>query len=742
MSDYIHTLFNAFGGKIPVIFLVLFVMLLTLITSMIKKRSWRICCSILASLYIVLETVSLFFTQHFISYSFFVHFNLRGVQGESWMFIPHFLFALFIWGLLTWMLIHSNKILASLNKKSIYILLFLGIILISIAGKNSTYITDKKILLATLFSNKHNDFSPSITELGMKTYTLPEDITAKKGKNIIVLSIESLELGFLSEKYAHITPNLNKLRDSWNFIEIEPTLGCGWTSASLYAALTGFPAFFGTGGTQLFSNVYNTNISSITHALEKAGYQTIFIGGDTDHAGTIDILNTFGFDKVLDYKNTKSTGHESNYGLRDKEVMELAESTVNKFHENNEPFALFVSTIDTHFPNGIYDKRFEDLLPPQDSELTFMVSVIDYLIGSFIEHLKELDLLANTSIYIFPDHLKMGDPTIFDKTGERKLYLLSNSKIANQQKRNYYQIDLPRMILEGAEVEHNMHFLSDYINIPINSYILQNIATITTVNTAGIQQVSRSIIQPKKTKQLEKYIADTTRFIAHAGGAIHGKIYTNSLDALNHSYKNGFRLMELDLTFSKDSSIIALHDWELWRVMIRNRSISTPVSTTTFLETKLYDSILPLDIEGINTWFSEHHDAVLVTDKFEHPTLLSKLFIDKNRLMMEMNHEDSIERAIELGILGVMLGEVFVRKADPKKIRQFFEKGVKYAVVSRSFIHEYPHKTRFMKGLGIKIYIHNPEYENGIDLNYMINYELDYVYGVYADEWHGGGSFE
>ena len=37
------------------------------------------------------------------------------------------------------------------------------------------------------------------------------------------------------------------------------------------------------------------------------------------------------------------------------------------------------------------------------------------------------------------------------------------------------------------------------------------------------------------------------RFIAHAGGQIEGMNYTNSLEALNNSYKNGFRLFELIL---------------------------------------------------------------------------------------------------------------------------------------------------------------------------------------------------
>lgn len=553
---------------------------------MIKKGFWRIVFSIATSLYIVLETVSLFFTQHFISYSFFVHFNLRGVQGEAWMFVPHFIFATLVWVGLIILFFYSNRVTRIISKKTKNISLLLGLLFMIILMRNSTYVSDKKVLFSTLFTKENKAFLPALSSLGMENYTLPNHIQATKGNNIIILSIESLELGFLSEEYAHLTPHLNKLKKSWNFLEIEPTLGCGWTSASLYTSLTGFPAYFGIGGANLFSNVYDTKISSITHALKKAGYHIAFISGDTDHAGTIDMLKTFEFNEVLDYKNTKTTGFESNYGLRDKEIMELAQAKVLNFHEDEKLFALYVSTIDTHFPNGIYDQRFEEILPPQKSEIEFMVSVIDYLIGNFIQELEKLGLLSNTSVFIFPDHLKMGDPKLFEYTGKRKLYLISNSNI-NQQKEKYYQIDLPKLILSGASVSHNLRFLTDYIDAPVNEFIYENIANITTVNTSGIQKVDAQVIHPTRTSYFNKYISDTARFIAHAGGIINGKIYTNSLDALNNSYKDGFRLMELDLTHTTDGAIIAVHDWEHWRVMTGQKHSSNPVSLVSFLERKL-----------------------------------------------------------------------------------------------------------------------------------------------------------
>lgn len=740
MIESFQHFFDAFGGKLPLLLLLSVYFFFLLFSSLIYNRILKVLLSLFFSSLIVFELISLFFTQQFISYSFFVHFNLRGIQGESWMFLPHYISAGTVLISLFLSFIYSGRLLKSIpiNKLHVFhrlrrfhLALFFFMISIFLSIK-STFWQDKHVLISTFFVDQL-PFLEAIESIGMTSYRLPNEIQADKGKNIIVLSLESLELGYLTEKYAHLTPHLNQLREKWNFTEIEPTKGCGWTSASLYASLTGFPAYFGVSGSQLFTNVYDTDITAITHGLKKAKYHTTYIGGDTDHAGTIDMLNTFQFDRVIDYKNSNTTGFESNYGLRDKELFEIALHQIQNYKLENQPFALFLSTIDTHFPKGIYDKRFESILPPQDTELEFMVSVLDYLIGKFVSALERLNLLENTSIYIFPDHLKMGDPSIFKETGERKLYLISNSSLPRKNQK-IYQIDLPRIILNGAGIKHNIQFLSDFIPHDVNSFISKNIAQLTAVNTSGIKKYRSSYIQLEKTKNLRHYLSDTSRFIAHAGGSVQQHNYTNSLEALDKSYSSGFRLFELDLMYSIDNQIIALHDWGRWETMT-NRFNSTPVSKSIFLNQPLFDSLTPLSMKEINYWFEQHPDAILITDKINSPFQMANKFIDPSRLRMEINHPDSLESALTFNLNGIMMGEFIVEKSSTDEIEDWFKKGVSYAVVSRSFIHEHPSKTKFMKELGVKIYIHNPDYENGIDLDYMINYELDYVFGIYADVW-------
>ena len=185
-----------------------------------------------------------------------------------------------------------------------------------------------------------------------------------------------------------------------------------------------------------------------------------------------------------------------------------------------------------------------------------MVAAVDYLIGDFIFFVEKQNILPNTSIFIFPDHLKMGDPSMFNGTGNRELFVLTNTKIDinKDSDKPIYQIDLPKLILRGAEVKHNMKFFTDYIPGNKDEFLERNIQAITEINTNGLLRLnSEPVVLSKISKYYSEYIQDTMRFIAHAGGSIDGHRYTNSLEALNENYQKGFRLFELYIIKTKDN---------------------------------------------------------------------------------------------------------------------------------------------------------------------------------------------
>ena len=563
---------------------------------------------------------------------------------------------------------------------------------------------------------------------------------AQKGKNVIVISLESIERSYLTEdKFKELTPNLRLLKNKWNYINLEQNYGSDWTSGSLYTYLTGFPSFFGLYGNSIFQSSYDSKIASISNVFNKAGYETIYLNGNTDHSGVKEMLHAFDFDKIIDNKNAKERVFESSYGLRDKDLFEIAKNEIVKETAKKSNFALFISTTDTHSPDGIYDARMEKYVKKRDTELNFMIGSLDYIVNDFITYLEKHHLLKNTAIYIFPDHLKMGDPSAFKDVEKRGLYLLSNitkKELKMDTTATVYQIDLPKLILNGANVNHNMKFYTDYIKGDKNTFIKQNINEITSINTSGfLRYGSKHVNLSFKSEVYEKIKNDTLRFIAHAGGKINNEIYTNSKEALDLSYKKGFRLFELDIIKTKDGKYIAAHDWDHWKE-ITGYNGDTPVTNEEFLKHKIFNQFSPLDMKGINQWFSEHKDAILITDKINEPKLFSEAFKFKKRLMMELFTMEAVKEGIQSKILSAMPSTLIIQDMSIKDIHKLKKMGINNISLSRRFIYINPELLEECLKIGIRPYAFHLNYDPGIDEEYVMKFETDYFYGIYADEWN------
>jgi|TARA_B110000091_G_C13795727_1_gene467761 lipoteichoic acid synthase len=738
--ELINLIINQFGGKKDVFIFVIIISLFILVNSLINNRKIRFLTSTLASLFLTAQVFSLYSTQSFIGYQFYVHLNLRGVLGMENLFlfqisilIIFYIFLMFtnFYSYFFWRKLKKNN---KSNKKFQLIRFICIVSFISIIIFKGKFVNDTKTLLPIFTSNKITDFKDVLIKYNMSDYTTPGEIESTAGNNIIIISMESLEKGYLNEKHSHLTPNLKNLKDNWNYFKMEQNGGSGWTSGSLYTCLTGFPAYFGVQGNSMFQNAYHSNISSISHVLENSNYQTTYLIGNSDFAGTKEMLNVLHFNKIIDYKNYPKTGYESGYGLRDMDLFSIAKSEIKNQIKSDKPFAMFVSTTDTHFPNGIYDERMESFISPKKTDLEFTVAALDYLVGDFISYLQKNNLLENTTIFLFPDHLKMGDPSIFDDTGKRELYIITNKENKRINNKDIYQIDLPRIILEGSKVKHNLKFLSDYIKINKKQFIEENILTITEINTNGISNPKITYLELDVSNNYLDYKKDNTRFIAHAGGEIDNKKYSNSLEALNLSYKKGFKLFELDIIKTSDGKFVAAHDWNHWKKITKYNDTS-PVTLKKFLSKKVFGKYTPLDMVAINDWFNNHTDAILVTDKINEPLIFSELFVDKSRLMMELFDEESLQKGLKSKILSAMPSQSIIDNMKIKDVEKFAQKGVKNIAISRRFILQNKLLLKEFKKFGIKPFVYHINFDPGINEDYVVKYEMDFIYGIYADEW-------
>ncbi len=223
------------------------------------------------------------------------------------------------------------------------------------------------------------------------------------------------------------------------------------------------------------------------------------------------------------------------------------------------------------------------------------------------------------------------------------------------------------------------------------------------------------------------------RFIAHAGGSIDGNVGTNSLEALDYNYKRGFRLFELDILETSDNNFVAVHDWDRWSKLTGLKITKCP-SQEEFLKHPILGKYTPMNLEVINNWFQEHPDAILVTDKINEPKRFSELFVDKKRLMMELFSEDAVEDGLRNGV-SVMISDNVLANISEDRLLTLRKKGLNYASISRHHIRRNKQLVKRLNKLKIKAYVFHLNRPKFIDEDYVLRYELSYVFGMYADNW-------
>lgn len=268
--------------------------------------------------------------------------------------------------------------------------------------------------------------------------------------------------------------------------------GGNWTQGSLFTFMTGVPFFTKGNNVALFQGAKQSYLTSISHVFEAAGYSQRYILGKPEFGGTDHLIKMMGIE-LMSEKNAKDTYPPSPWGLHDKDLFNEVKKSLAFFKEEKKPFVLYASTVSTHGPDGVYDERMAQWVEPQDDNLEFTVKSLDYLIGDLFMYLKSEALLENTVFYIFPDHKLMGRTfNVGNQLAEpRELFLLTNAadSTATQliDKRPLLQIDLPKLILEGAGIKHNASFLSDYIHQDPQTFLSQNRQELLSLNESAVK---------------------------------------------------------------------------------------------------------------------------------------------------------------------------------------------------------------------------------------------------------------
>lgn len=243
------------------------------------------------------------------------------------------------------------------------------------------------------------------------------------------------ELGGGGNTYApfgELIPNLTQLalaNDNFSTTDtlggIVQTIGTGWTIAALISYNCAIPQ------TQLpYKSGYNDNVARyylhsavcLGDVLDSLGYaQVMFQGTSADFAAARGFFTSHKI-AMRDYKYFESRqmlqgDFQGMWGAKDSVIFAFAKDYLQAYTES-KPFALYISTMDTHHPNGFVDTQY-----CQGFEKTFQNAVrcSDTIISDFVAWVQGSRFKDNTSIIILGDHKSMKQ-NFFPPDTKRSIY--------------------------------------------------------------------------------------------------------------------------------------------------------------------------------------------------------------------------------------------------------------------------------------------------------------------------------
>lgn len=241
-----------------------------------------------------------------------------------------------------------------------------------------------------------------------KKETLPDNEYKAmfKGKNLIVIQVESLEKFVINQKVngQEITPNLNKLlKNSLYFSGVHQQNGEGMSSdADLMLNTSVYPIQRGT----TFYSYPFTEYNSLPKLLKKLGYFTTAYHPDNGAFWNwMPALSSIGFDQCID-----STHYDQSeqiiLGISDGSYLKQIEPMILK---QIKPFYTFLVTLSSHTPFTLpFQFKAMDLGYKLDnSTIGHYFQCINYTdrqLGNFFDQLEKDGLLDDSVVVIYGDH--------------------------------------------------------------------------------------------------------------------------------------------------------------------------------------------------------------------------------------------------------------------------------------------------------------------------------------------------
>lgn len=281
--------------------------------------------------------------------------------------------------------------------------------------------------------------------------------------------------------------------------------------------------------------------------------------------------------------------------------------------------------------------------------------------------------------------------------------------------------------------------LVDYRHDPL---VLKNAERMTAIGRITDNTISKAI---GYSGGFNKFKYDWTKsgYIAHALGGIDGKTYTNSPQALEHNYKKGFRVFEVDLDLSSDGEVIAWHSFDkksLKDMGIPEKYATNKPTASEFKKIKSYGKYDTMLFRDVISYMRKYQDIYMVIDlKQAEDDKVRKIY---NEIVNQASGDYSLlNRIIPQIYRASIYNEVMkiynfksaaftcykMDKIDENEITNYCAmNGIKVLTVDYRFFT--PSLVEKCNARGIKLYMNTYN-----DINEVNKYKKKGVYGFFTD---------
>lgn len=231
---------------------------------------------------------------------------------------------------------------------------------------------------------------------------------------------------------------------------------------------------------------------------------------------------------------------------------------------------------------------------------------------------------------------------------------------------------------------------------------------------------------------------DNMDYIVHAGGQAGDDIGTNSLEAVNNSFLNGYRYIEIDFNFTSDGKLVCVHDWDTDYFKM-GKPAGKALSSTEFESAKVLGRYTTMTAEELAQWLYKKPNTYVITDIKENNIsglqyLSSHCGYIKDRIIPQIYNESEYDKVKAMGysnIIYTLYKLNYSDKTNTSEIVRFAQSHRLYAIVFSTELAT-PNYVKALKGAGTKLMTHTVNSVSEAERLYKMG--IDGIYSDYLKE--------